>query len=181
MPTLRIVCSVVVLALSIACVPTAQAQDVEPSFEDVEAPEGPLGADRRAEVATVIDQLADHPTAPGAEAARAAFFRWLTTSPDVSVTVCPGVAGPLLSEDSDPLQSTLLTQYLLSMAAHRLRADGAASPIDTHLAGVRGVVRAYRALHADGNTHPAGDLFLRKADAGTLRAYVRDGVETCDG
>jgi len=141
---------------------TAMPAPVGPPLGIAQPPSGALSDAQLDRVAADIRRLEAAPLAPDADAARAALLRWLTGSPDVSVTVCSSSARYLGGGDGS-LQSALGLQSLLSEAAFRIETEGDVGRDEGRVAGAEGMLRAYEAARAGGVAEIASYEALRTA------------------
>lgn len=144
-------------------------------------PPGPLSQTQLTAVARDIRQLEAHPLATDAEPVRQALFFWLTGSPDVHISLCPALVGPLLESDT-PYAPLLLTQYTLSMAAFTIEApEQAEDAVAVAGAGVQGMLHTYRILHEQARARePFLNTLLGREKDGTLDAFIDDRVDECE-
>lgn len=139
---------------------------------------GSLDAETLDSVAVAIRALERNPDAPDADRAIQPLFQWLMGSPDVSVSVCGEVAGPFLTETSNPVRRRALLQHLLSTAAYKIE-NPDASVTDAKVSGLEAALGTYQALSDEGDGSDAIEALLQRQQDGTLRQYVEDGVKSC--
>jgi hypothetical protein len=175
-----------------------QAQPASESsvqFQVSEPPSGALSQEELEGIAETIRRLEEHPLAEGADKARAILVQWLQASPDVEVSMCPGIAAPLVASESSALRRTMM-QHLLSTAAYTIEnpeADLAAAK----LSGLKGALRVYEVSarqkmgprkeeraqteRQQDDTGGAGAIqqLLQMREEGTLEKYVEQGVQSC--
>lgn len=162
--------TVVLLTLAIvACLQPARAE------------RGPSTQEERDKALALIDNLERDPLGKDAKAARQWLTLWLIEVPDISVTVCTSMLGPL-TESKKNYTGEIGVQLMYSSAAFIIRnsekRDDAAS---VQQAGVEGALRTYESiLKAKPKAHqPFLDELLRKRDAGELAAYVSSAMKDC--
>lgn len=175
-----------VLALS-ACTgrltPNTAPVDPGPPV-DIDAPaSGALTLAQLDVIAADIRTLEANPLGQGARAARAALITWLTGSPDVSATVCQGVAGPFTDSDSF-YASELFGTFILGLAAHLIENpddDGDAAAIN--LGAMESALTAYSALRErdpDPRSQDAHmDRMLVRQRTGTLDEFIENAALDC--
>ena len=179
--------AVFLLALS-ACAGSAASSEPEvlapadsgPAFSIPQPPSGALSRDQLTAIAADIRRIEARPLAAGAADGRRNLFRWVVDSPDVSVSLCQGVVGPLV-DSNNPNTADLLNLFILSSAAHQIETSGA-DRVATNVAGLEGALAAYTVMLSQQGRR-ARNSFLEKTrerrDGGTLAAYVRSGVSGC--
>lgn len=156
-----------------------QAQPASESsvqFQVSEPPSGALSQEELESIAQTIRRLEKHPLAEGADKARATLIQWLQASPDVEVSMCPGIATPLVENESPALRRTMM-QHLLSTAAYTIEnsdADLAAAK----LSGLKGALRVYETARKTEGARGL-DKLLELREQGTLNQYVEQGVQSC--
>jgi hypothetical protein len=131
-----------------------------PSSLSIKAPaSGALATEELQRIARDIRTLEKYPATKGARDGRRVLFQWLQGSPDISVSLCGKIVGPLLNADSER-QPDILAQYLLSIAAKKIEAPDASTP-EAKLSGVEGALNAY-------------SVFLQQEGSGVQNAYMKD-------
>jgi len=173
---------------------SASAQPASESsiqFEVSEPPSGSLDPDQLSDIVTTIRRLERHPSAKGADKARAILVRWLQTSPDVSLNICPEIVGPFANPDS-PAHQRSLQQHLLSTAAYQIEHPDADDPVAAKLSGLEAALRVYRSLGARGRQDRSSEQkavqegrgqtvqqLVQMQEEGTLGEYIKRGVKAC--
>ena len=148
----------------------ARAQDRKPSTPEA-----------RANAVALTGYLEREPLGEKAKDARSALVVWWAQVPDLSVTLCGDLLGPLLGS-KHKYEAELITQLAFSAGAYIIEHPGTSGEsVDAYLAGVEGSLRAYEALLAlkPKARHAFLDELLSKRAAGTLRQYVIDTVPKC--
>jgi carboxypeptidase Q len=162
--------TVVMLALAIvAC------------LQPVRAERGPSTQEERDKALALIDTLERDPLGKDAKAARQWLTLWLIEIPDISVTMCATMLGPVM-ESKKNYAGEIVVQQMYSSAAFIIRnpdkRDDAAS---VQQAGVEGALKTYESiLKSKPKAHqPFLDELLRKRDASELAAYVSSAMKDC--
>jgi hypothetical protein len=145
---------------------------------------GPSTAEERARTTRLAHALETDPLNSAAKDARGWLIVFLTSVPDINITVCTDLLGPLLDTKKN-YASELVIQPMFSSAAfiveHPEKAqDGQA----VYLAGVEGTLKAYESiLKAKPKAHHAFlDSLIEKRDKGELASYVDETVKAkCSG
>lgn len=130
---------------------------------------------------SVARQLEEAPLEPRLAAERQWALNWLIEAPDVSVTMCGNFWSGLLNENYSH-GGEILVQSSLSMAAAVIeRPDIVNDPIAQQMAGVEGVLRAYRAvLRVRPEAHSAFlDALVLTQSRGELRESVSSSWPAC--
>lgn len=144
-------------------------------FDVSEPSSGPLGQAKLNEIAQTIRRLEQHPMAEGADDARATLVQWLQASPDVEVSMCPGIAAPLVENESATLRRVMM-QHLLSTAAYTIE-NPETDLVAAKLSGLKGALRVYEAAREKGAK--GLDELLELREEGKLKKYVKQGVQSC--
>ena len=177
----RLAPTLVLLAFSLAaCSGAQQATAEDVTVLDIEQPpSGPLSDAQLSAIAADIRQLAMHPLAAGAEEGRRHLIGWITGSPDVSVSVCAGVAGFTGSESR--YTPILLGQFIFASAAHLIENPGS-DPVAVNVGGLEGALVTYGVL-LEQRGNRARDSFMESmaelSESGGLESYVRSGLAEC--
>lgn len=162
--------TVVMLALAIvAC------------LQPVRAERGPSTQEERDKALALIDTLERDPLGKDAKAARQWLTLWLIEVPDISVTVCTSMLGPL-AESKKSYTGEIVVQQMYSLAAFIIRnPDKRDDEAAVQQAGVEGALRTYESiLQSKPKAHqPFLDELLRKRDAGELATYAAAELKAC--
>lgn len=172
---------IVVLAFALAACSgseeTLAPPDSGPAFTIQQPPSGSLSQAQLDGIAADIRRLEARPLAAGAAEGRAAFFQWISGSPDVSVSLNGGVIGPLLDSNSR-YKADLLNQFILSSAAYKIE-NPEADEVAVNVAGLEGALAAYTVIVSQQGRR-ARDSFMEsvqeRSENGTLRGYVQSGL-----
>lgn len=158
---------------STAAAPSRASAGEAPSSLSIEAPaSGALSEEELRRIARDIRTLEQYPAINGAREGRRVLFQWLQGSPDISVSLCGKIVGPLLKADSDR-QPDILAQYLLSVAAKKIESPNASTP-EAKLSGILGALQAYAVfLKADEQGVEGQDV--ENAYLEDLRDMQKDG------
>jgi hypothetical protein len=161
------------LSLACLCVVSASAQK-----------RGPSTPEERAQTVRLARALETDPLNDSARPARAWLITFLTDVPDVNVTICTDLFGPLLKTKKD-YAPELVTQPMFSEAAFIIEhPDKANDETAVHIAGVEGMLKAYESiLKAKPKAHHQFlDDLIVKRDKGELASFVADIVKNkCSG
>ncbi len=161
--------SALVLAL-VAVVQLAIAQDRVPS-----SPED------RAKAVQIARALESDPLGKAAKEQRRWVTLWIIQVPDISVTLCSHLLGPVL-ESKKNYSAEIFTQMVPSSAAFIIEhPEEAKDPARVYLAGVEGALRTYEAILKvkPKARWPYLDDLIEKRDKGTLADHVRDASAKC--
>lgn len=145
------------------------------------AGQDPSSPEARAKARELTAQLETQPLGRSAKKARKWLMTWLIAVPDISVSVCSAVVGPLIGDKAD-YAGELMTQSMFAAAVFVIdHPDQASNEPAKQLAGVKGMLRAYEAvLKEKPKAHiPYLDELFAKRQAGTLEAWVRAQAKTC--
>lgn len=168
------------LVLVAACSSSPPAETVTFPPVDVEPPpSGSLSAQQLAVVADDIREIGDNPLGAGADAARRELFRWITGSPDVSVTICARLMAPFSGNDNEA--DILLIHYPLNVAEQVIR-NPEASRLAHEEAAIADALDTYQVLlDARGRRAraPGLEVLIRARQDGNLRAWVEEALSEC--
>lgn len=108
--------------------------------------------------------------------------QWLEDVPDINVTLCPFPLGELVTEGYR-YKGQLSVQFAFAMAAYLIQhPEKAADKNAQYLAGVEGVLRAYKAIlksKPEAKSRALDELLARQAD-GSLSDMVREATRLCE-
>lgn len=178
--------SCLVLSALLAFAGGAHAQQSAPppaATLDIHAPpRRELGHEQLLAVARDIRALEANPLASDAEGARRDLAAWVMDSPDVTVTVCERVVGPLMHSRSR-YHDLLAMQFMLSSAAYAVEHPDQASDLARMTAGgLEGILATYAALKAqqgDQAADPVMEQFAALAASGGLEARAAELAAQC--
>jgi hypothetical protein len=130
----------------------------------------------------IVRNLERTPFDRGVQADRRWALQWLTDAPDVSVTVCAGPLGNVVSEKGYKHSADIVVQYVLAMGAFIIENPGKADDLDAQqLAGVESALKTYRSMRAakPDEQSPILDKLLVLQDKGELPGFVREAFRKC--
>jgi hypothetical protein len=126
--------------------------------------------------------LETDPLGSEAKEARHWLTIWLIEIPDISVSLCGTLLGPVL-ESKKNYSPELVTQMMYSSAAFLIEhPDLASDHVATYAAGVEGSLRAYEAILKSKPKAgwPFLDDLIQKREQGELTAYVVKAAKSCE-
>ncbi len=142
---------------------------------------GPSTPEERAYARKIAADLEANPLGKRAKEERKAMLVFIIQIPDVSVTVCDEVVGPLI-DSSYTYRSELMTQTMISAAVFVFDHPGEANNEPAkQLAGVRGMLRAYRSIlekRPRAHSDFLDRLFAMDAK-GSLERWVKEQTGKC--
>jgi hypothetical protein len=133
--------------------------------------------EERAKAVALAHELELQPAADDAIEKRRWLIAWWQKVPDLTVTICD-LLGPVPKEDH-PYFSEVLVQSMFSGGAFMIEhPDQAQDKVAVQTAGVEGALKVYEAFAKEMPDHrlPFLDDLLKKREAGTLAAHMRDAV-----
>ena len=142
----------------------------------------PSTPDDRANAVQVARALESNPLGKEAKKQRNWIVHWLIQVPDISVTLCANLLGPILESDKN-YSSEIFSQMAPSSAAFIIEhPDQAKDQASVYLAGVEGALRAYESiLKAKPKARwPYLDQLIEKRNSGSLAAHIREASPKCD-
>jgi len=143
-------------------------------------PRGPSTPEERQHALELVEMLETTPDAPEAKDARSWLVIWLSSVPDLTVNFCLDPLGT--PQELEPVPSDLKVQAAFSQAAYQIRhPDADPEGVDVFVAGVEGVLRAYRALREKGKSpiFAPYEALARDAAAGRLRRTIASRLGGC--
>ncbi|HET7840110.1 MAG TPA: hypothetical protein VFM21_00820 [Terriglobia bacterium] len=161
--------AVVLVLVHLGAAPAARAQ------------RGPSTPDERERAVRVAHTLEVSPLDENLRADRQWAMTWLIEVPDIQVKLCPAVLGDFL-KSKYKYSPEILAQLTLSMAAYGIEHPGQASdPVAQYLAGVEGVLKAYKAiLQLKPKAKSAAlDELVHRQEKGELKDAVRESAASC--
>jgi len=162
---MRRVISIGLAAFLLYCVAAAQDQE-----------QGPSTAEERAREVVIAHKLEAAPLDQSLYPEREWAVRWVIEVPDVHVNLCPSVLGDF-RKSKYKYSSEIIAQLALSSAAFFIeRPEKRNDPVAQYVAGVEGVLKAYKAiLKSDPKARSeALDDLLQQKSYGQLEDFIRD-------
>lgn len=160
-----------ILLLTLASiVPTLAAQD-----------RGPATPEEKAMAVKLARLLESDPLGRDAKDARQWFTVWLVAVPDISVTLCSDLLGPV-PRSAKKYAAELTVQTAYSGAAFIIENPAKATDqVAVFQAGLEGALRTYESIRKQQPkfTWPALDDLLAKEQRGELQTYVSDAAAKC--
>jgi len=146
------------------------------------ADRGPSTPDERANAVRLARLLESDPLGPDAKEARHWLTMWVIEVPDIHVSLCGILLGPVLDAKKN-YAPELITQMMYSSTAFVIEhPDQAADEVSMYVAGVEGSLRAYESLlKAKPKARwPYLDDLIQKRNQGQLLAYIGAKVPSCN-
>lgn len=137
--------------------------------------------EKRAQMIQLIAALEQNPYHKDAKAARRAVLEWLTSAPDVTVTICAALLIDVTKLKDDD-GAILFGQLPFAEARFILEhLDRASDTHAIHQAGVEGVLRAYAAMKAAKPTLALAPIetLVRIQSDGKLSDFVTEAMSKC--
>jgi hypothetical protein len=153
------------------------AMAVGAHFANAQERREPSTAAERQRFLAIVPKIAAHPLDESLYADRNWAVHWLEQVPDITVSICTAGLGDFYAEKHSwaPLMTIQLT---LSEGAFAVKHRGKQADLtDEVLAGVAGMLDAWRALRDTAPESPALDALLEKQAHGELAAFVRKAVD----
>lgn len=141
-------------------------------------PSTPQERDRALRLAHLLET---EPLGDEAKRAREWLTVWLIQIPDVTVTLCSTLLGPLPPTQKN-YSTELVSQMMYSSAAFIIQnPNRAADDLAVYTAGVEGSLRVYEGIlkSKPEARWPFLDELLKKRDRGTLGQYVAEAKKEC--
>ncbi len=132
--------------------------------------------EERAKAVEVTRTLESDPLGKDAKELRPWLFKWLTDVPDITVSPCPGLLGPVFGSKKN-YASEIFFQTLPASAAFIIEhPEQASDKVLVNLAGLEGALRTYQSIlkTAPKARWPFLDDLVARREKGTLEAYVRE-------
>ena len=161
---------------------TTQASAQETTLDIKAPPTGSLSTEQLGLIAADIRRLEAHPYASDAKDANQKLFIWIVDSPDITISMCPGVISDLVESESAS-RPTLVAQFTLSTAAWIIENQDDADDIaKVNLGGLEGMLNTYKVMkEVEGNKakNTFAEKMLKLQKKGELEEFVEEGVEGC--
>jgi hypothetical protein len=142
---------------------------------------GPSTAEERATAVKLARFLESDPLGPGAKEARQWLTVWLITVPDITVSICGDLLGPV-PRSARKYSSELVVQAAYSSAAFIIEhPDKAQNQIAVYQAGLEGALKAYASIRKQQPkfSWPFLDDLQEKQSRGELEAHVVSAAQKC--
>ena len=163
---------------------SAFAQQSSASLNIAQPPGGELSQDQLREIAEDIRNLESNPFASDAKQARINLFKWISGSPDIHVTICQDVIGPLVESDNK-FKGELLMQFILSSAAYAIENPrDVENDVAVTKGGISGSLNTYTIIKKTEGEPATSDFMERMSELSEgngLTQYVEKGVKKCLG
>ena len=150
-------------------------------FVVASADRGPSTPEERDTAVKLARLLESDPLGANAKEARHWFTMWIIEVPDIHVSLCGTLLGPVLDSKKN-YAPELITQMMYSSTAFVIEhPDQANDEVAMYLAGVEGSLRAYESiLKAKPKARWAYlDELIQKRDQGTLHTFIAAQVPAC--
>ena len=141
---------------------------------------GPSTPEERAKAVKLARLLENDPLGPQAKEARQWFTVWLVVVPDITVSLCSDLLGPV-PRSAKRYESEIVVQAAYSEAAFIIEnPDKAKDQVAVYQAGLQGSVKTYESIRK-AQPKLAWPFLeeLEKKDSGELQAYVASAVQKC--
>jgi hypothetical protein len=161
---------VVIVALAILLVASAQAQE-----------RGPSTPEERSTAVKLARLLENDPLGPQAKEARQWFTVWLVVVPDITVSLCGDLLGSV-PRSAKKYSSEIVVQAAYSEAAFIIEnPDKVKDQVAVYQAGLEGCLRTYDSIRKAQSkiSWPFLDE-LEKKGSDELHAYVASAAQKCD-
>jgi len=138
-------------------------------------------AEDKSQALSLVKQLEDEPLASGAENARQWLTNFIVNAPDLFISTCPELLGPLNGQGRNGAPE-LVGQLYFGNAAFAIQYPDKASDREAMYAGgLESTLRVYQSLLKEKPRWrwPLLDTLRSRAKAGTLLEYVRENVSAC--
>lgn len=138
-------------------------------------------AEDKAQVLSLVKQLEEDPLASGAENAR----QWLTTfivnAPDLFISTCPELLGPLSGQGKNGAPDIVAQLYFGNAAWAIQNPDKATDREAMLIGGLESTIRLYENLLKQKSRWrwPLLDDLRARVKKGTLADYVRENLDKC--
>lgn len=141
----------------------------------------PSTPEDRAKAVEIARALESDPLSKQAKEQRNWIIHWLIDVPDVTVTVCANLLGPLPGSNKN-YSSEIFTQMIPSAGAFIIEhSEESKDDIAVYTAAVEGALRAYQSILKvkPKARWPFLDDLIEKRDKGELAAHVRQAAANC--
>ena len=158
-----------VLLLSLAAAPCLGQGAAASSAED------------KAQALALVKQLEDDPLASGAENARQWLTNFIVNAPDLYISTCPELLGPLNGQGKNGAPEIVGQLYFGNAAWAIQSPDKAADREAVFVGGIESALRVYDSLVKQKSRWRWSlmDDLRSRAKKGTLADYVRENVSRC--
>jgi hypothetical protein len=141
---------------------------------------GPSTPEERSTAVKLARLLENDPLGPQAKEARQWFTVWLIVVPDITVSLCSDLLGPV-PRSAKKYSSEITVQMAYSQAAFIIEnPDKAKDPVAVYRAGLEGAMKTYESIRK-AQAKVAWPFLdeLQKKENEELQAYVATAVEKC--
>jgi len=138
-------------------------------------------AEDKAQALALVKQLEDDPLASGAENARQWLTNFIVNAPDLFISTCPELLGPLNGQGKNGAPE-LVGQLYFGNAAWAIQNPDKATDREAMFAGgLESTVRVYENLlkHNARWRWPLMDNLRSRVKKGTVADYVRENIARC--
>ena len=138
-------------------------------------------AEDKATALSLVKQLEDDPLASGAENSRQWLTNFVVNAPDLFISTCPELLGPLNGEGKNGASELVGHLYFGNAAWAIQNPDKATDREAMYAGGLESAVRMYQGLlKAKPRWRwPLMDQLRNRAKSGTLLEYVRENISAC--
>ena len=138
-------------------------------------------AEDKAQAVALVKQLEDDPLASGAENARQWLTNFIVNAPDLFISTCPELLGPLNGQGKNGAPDLIGQLYFGSAAWAIQNPDKAADREAIFVGGLESTLRLYESLVKQKARWrwPLLDDLRSRVKKGTLADYVRENIGKC--
>lgn len=135
----------------------------------------------KAQALALVKQLEDDPLASGAENARQWLTNFVVNAPDLFISTCPELLGPLNGQGKNGAPELVGQLYFGNAAFAIQNPDKAADREAMYAGGLESTLRLYQSLLKSKPRWrwPILDVLRSRAKDGTLVDYVRENIGSC--
>lgn len=138
-------------------------------------------AEDKAQALSLVKQLEEDPLASGAENARQWLTNFIVNAPDLFISTCPELLGPLNGQGKNGAPELVGQLYFGNAAWAIQNPDKATDREAMYAGGIESTLRAYQSLLRSKPRWrwPLLDQLRSRAKDGSLVDYVRQNVTVC--
>lgn len=138
-------------------------------------------AEDRAQALSLVKQLEEDPLASGAENARQWLTNFIVNAPDLFISTCPELLGPLNGQGKNGAPDLIAQLYFGNAVWAIQNPDKATNRDAMFVGGLESTIRLYESLLKQKSRWrwPILDDLRGRVTKGTLADYVRDNLEKC--
>lgn len=135
----------------------------------------------KAQALALVKQLEDEPLASGAENARQWLTNFIVNAPDLYISTCPELLGPLNGQGKNGAPEIVGQLYFGNAAWAIQNPDKATDREATFVGGLESTIRLYESLLKQKSRWrwPLLEDLRSRVKKGTLADYVRENIARC--